>query len=92
MTPPTIPSKYRRVHAAPVVLEEHALIGAGSVVLPGVTLGTGAVVGALSLVTSDCEPWTIYTGIPAKPKKSRRRDIILRYQAELEASLKVGED
>ncbi len=92
MTGPIIPSKYRHVHTAPVILEEHALVGAGSVILPGVTIGTGAAIGALSLVTSDCEPWTIYMGIPARPKKSRRRDLILRYQAELEVELKVGEE
>ncbi|MBM4302082.1 MAG: acyltransferase [Deltaproteobacteria bacterium] len=89
MTNPTVPAKYRHVHTAPVVLGEHAIIGAGSVILPGVTLGTGAAIGALSLVTSDCEPWTVYTGIPAQPKKGRRRDLILRYQAELEADLLV---
>jgi acetyltransferase-like isoleucine patch superfamily enzyme len=92
MTNPTVPAKYRNVHTAPVVLEEHAIIGAGSVILPGVTIGAGAAIGALSFVTTDCEPWTIYAGIPARPKKGRQRDLILRYQAELEAELLVGEE
>jgi acetyltransferase-like isoleucine patch superfamily enzyme len=92
MTNPTLPSKFRHVQNAPVVLEEHSLVGAGSVILPGATIGTGAAIGALSLVTADCDPWTIYAGIPARPKKSRRRDLILRYQAEFEAELKVGEE
>ncbi len=84
MTNPTIPSEFTHVHNAPVLLHEHVIVGAGSVILPGVTLGTGAAVGALSLVTGDCRPWTIYSGIPAHPLKERRSDIILRYQAELE--------
>lgn len=87
MTNPMIPGKYRIVHQAPVVLEEHVIIGAGSVILPGVTLGIGAAIGALSLVTKDCQPWTVYAGNPARRLKERRRDIILRYQAELEAEV-----
>lgn len=91
MTNPMIPAKYRIVHQAPVILEEHVIVGAGSVILPGVTLGTGAAVGALSLVTKDCEPWTVYFGNPARRLKVRRRDIILRYQAELEAEVGIAE-
>lgn len=90
MTNPMVPSKYRHAHIAPVILEEHTLIGVGSVILPGIPIGTGAAVGALSLVATDSEPWTIYAGIPARPKKGRRRDLILRYQAELEAELAGG--
>ena len=92
MTNPMVPTKYRNVHNASVILEEHAIIGAGSIILPGVTIGTGAAVGALSLVNSDCEAWTIYAGIPAHPKKERRRDLILSYQAVLEAELLGGKD
>jgi acetyltransferase-like isoleucine patch superfamily enzyme len=91
MTNPTIPAKYRHVHTAPVVLEEHTIIGVGSVILPGVTIGTGAAIGALSLVTKNCEPWTVNLGIPARKLKSRRSDIILSYQADLEAELSGGE-
>jgi chloramphenicol O-acetyltransferase type B len=36
------------------------------VILPGITVGEGAVVGANSLVTKDVEPWTIVAGQPAK--------------------------
>ena len=91
MTNPTIPVKFRKVHSGPVILEEHAIIGAGCVILPGVIIGAGAAIGALSLVNSDCKAWTIYTGNPARPKATRFRDIILNYQAKLEAELAVGE-
>ena len=43
---------------------KYAVVGANCVVLPGVTLGEGCTVGALSLVNRDCEPWTIYGGSP----------------------------
>jgi chloramphenicol O-acetyltransferase type B len=39
----------------------------GTVVMPGVTIGPGAVVAARSVVTEDIAPYTIVAGIPAKP-------------------------
>ena len=38
-------------------------------VMPGVTIGDGAIVGAGSLVTKDVPAWTIATGRPAKVVK-----------------------
>ena len=43
----------------------------GAIVLPGVTIGEGAVVGAGSVVTKDVEPWTVVGGNPAKFIKKR---------------------
>ena len=50
----------------PIVLKKGCLIGMESMVLPGVTVGEGAIVGAGSLVTKDIPAWTIATGSPAK--------------------------
>lgn len=50
----------------PIVLKKGCLIGMESFVLPGVTVGEGAVVGAGSLVTKDIPAWTVATGRPAK--------------------------
>lgn len=50
----------------PVVLKKGCKIGAGSVILPGVTVGEGATVGALSLVDKDIPPGVVAYGIPAK--------------------------
>ena len=49
-----------------VVIEERAMIGAGAVVLPGVTVGAGARVAANSLVTEDVPPGTTVAGVPAE--------------------------
>jgi acetyltransferase-like isoleucine patch superfamily enzyme len=49
-----------------IKLEDNCQIGMGTVIMPGVTIGEGAVVGANSLVTKDVEPWTIVAGQPAK--------------------------
>ena len=53
----------------PIVLKQGCLIGMESFVLPGVTVGEGAIVGAGSLVTKDIPAWTVATGRPAKVVK-----------------------
>lgn len=50
----------------PVHIGKNAWIGAGATILPGVTVGDNAVVGAASVVTKDVAPWTIVAGNPAK--------------------------
>lgn len=50
----------------PVVICSDAWIGCMSIVLPGVTIGEGAIVGAGSVVTKDVPPYTIVAGNPAK--------------------------
>lgn len=50
----------------PIVLKKGCLIGMESFVMPGVTVGEGAIVGAGSLVTKDVPAWTIATGRPAR--------------------------
>lgn len=50
----------------PIVLKKGCLVGMESFVMPGVTIGEGAIVGAGSLVTRDIPAWTIAAGRPAK--------------------------
>ncbi|HEY9792425.1 MAG TPA: hypothetical protein V6D22_18630, partial [Candidatus Obscuribacterales bacterium] len=42
LTNPTVPDEYTNVHKALVTLKKHVIIGAGTVILPGVTFGTGS--------------------------------------------------
>ena len=53
----------------PIILKKGCLIGMESFVMPGVTIGEGAVVGAGSLVTKDVPAWTVATGRPARVVK-----------------------
>ncbi len=53
----------------PIVIENGAWIGANVTVLPGVTIGQGAVVAAGALVTKDVPPNTLVGGVPAKPMR-----------------------
>lgn len=46
-----------------------SMIGMTTMIMPGVTIGEGAIVGAGSLVTKDIPAWTIATGRPAKVVK-----------------------
>jgi galactoside O-acetyltransferase len=80
MTNPTVPVEFSGVRHAPVRLARHTIVGAGSVILPGVTLHEGCAVGALSLVRKDCSAFGIYAGNPARKVGTRMRDLL-----ELEA-------
>lgn len=77
LTNPTVPDEYKNVMHAPVFLGRHTIVGSGAVILPGIQIGEGAAVGALSLVTKDCEEFGIYAGNPAKRIKERKRDLLL---------------
>lgn len=55
------------LNARPVVIENDVWIAAKSIILPGVTIGEGAVVGAGSVVTKDIPPYTLAAGNPARP-------------------------
>lgn len=63
---PTLPDPYRNIQRGDVTIEEGAVIGCGSVILPGVTIGRGAAVGALSIIKHDVAPFTIVCG-PDQP-------------------------
>ncbi len=54
-----------------IVVGEDVFLGARSFVLPGITIGAGAILGACAVATKDLDPWTIYVGNPAKPVKKR---------------------
>jgi len=76
LTNPTIPDKYKNVFEATVTLKKHSIIGVGSSIMPGVTLGEGSVVGAKSFVKKSTEPWSVYAGLPAKKIKDRKKDLL----------------
>ncbi|PKO24173.1 MAG: galactoside O-acetyltransferase [Chloroflexi bacterium HGW-Chloroflexi-1] len=49
-----------------IVIRQDAWLGVGVSVMPNVTIGDGAVVGAGSVVTQDVPPWTVVAGVPAR--------------------------
>jgi acetyltransferase-like isoleucine patch superfamily enzyme len=50
------------------IIEDEAMIGANATLLPGVTIGRAAVVGAGSVVTKDVDPGVTVIGAPARPR------------------------
>ena len=58
----------------PVIIGNDVWVGAGTIILRGVTIGDGAVVAANSVVTKDVSPHAVVGGIPAKVVKDRRAD------------------
>jgi putative colanic acid biosynthesis acetyltransferase WcaF len=67
LTQPNLP-----LVVGPIVVGADAFVGARAFVLPGVTIGDGAVVGACALVSKDVEPWTVVGGNPARVIGSRQ--------------------
>jgi galactoside O-acetyltransferase len=76
MSNPMVPTEFTNVMHAPVVIGRHVIIGSGSVILPGVVLGDGAAIGALSLVKDNCDNFYIYAGNPLKKIKQRTQNLL----------------
>lgn len=88
LTNPMIPDHYKCLEQKEVRIEKHVIIGTGSTVLPGVTIGEGAAVGAMSLVKTSIEGWNTYAGIPIKKIGARQKKILeleLEYIKDLES-------
>jgi acetyltransferase-like isoleucine patch superfamily enzyme len=64
--PVDVPVIQTDLEIKPVCIGAWADIGVNAVVLPGVTIGRGAIVGAGSVVTKDVEPFSIVAGVPAR--------------------------
>ncbi len=77
MTNPTIPGKFKHEIKKQILIKKHSIVGAGVIILPGVILEEGTSVGAMSLVRKSTEPWSIYTGNPAKKIKNRSKDLLI---------------
>ncbi|MBU2929613.1 acyltransferase [Winogradskyella psychrotolerans] len=91
LTNPTIPNAFKTMKIGRVELGEHTIIGAGGVILPNVTIGEGTSVGALSLVSSNLDSWTIYFGNPLK-KLAKRSKKLLEKKQEFLDKIEVSSD
>lgn len=84
MTNPMVPEKYKTTDKnAAVYLGKHVVVGCMSVILPGVKIGDGSSVGAMTLCTRDLAEWGVYAGVPAKKINDRSKKLL-----ELEAQMK----
>ena len=76
MTNSTVPKKYKNEFMATVTICKHSIIGAGSIIMPGVKINQGSSIGANSLLLKSTKPWSIYAGSPAIKIKGRKRDLL----------------
>ena len=60
------PEERQTTYPAPIVLGRNVWVGSNATILPGMTIGDNAVVGAGAVVTKDVEANTIVGGVPAK--------------------------
>lgn len=86
LTNPTITKKFTNVTSSPVELRKHAIVGSGTVILPGVLIETGVAVAGLSLVNRSCEAFGVFGGVPAKKIKERSNKL-LEVEKEFRSSL-----
>ncbi len=69
------PELRHMLKVAPVVLKRNVWVGAGAMILPGVTVGENAIIGAGAVVTKNIKDNMIVGGVPAKEiRKIRQTD------------------
>lgn len=69
------PMKNRENHYEPIVIGAHVWIGSNATILPGVTVGKWAVVGAGAVVAKDVEPYTVVGGVPARVIRKVEKEV-----------------
>lgn len=64
-----------------IVIEDYSWIGARAMILPGIKIGKGAVLGAMSVATKDIPDYGVYAGVPAKEigKREEHLSYLLQY-------------
>jgi dTDP-4-amino-4,6-dideoxy-D-glucose acyltransferase len=81
MTNPMVPAELTNVTVGQVRIGDHVILGASTIVLPGVEVPDGCAVGAQGLVLSDLEPWGIYVGAPVRLLRARSTALLADEQA-----------
>jgi acetyltransferase-like isoleucine patch superfamily enzyme len=87
------PLDWRHVETSTIVLDHLSFLATNAVMLPGTSLGVGAIAAAGSVVTRPIPAWEIWSGVPARPMSIRERDALIARGvpvAELEARSLLG--
>lgn len=69
-----LPVLHSPVRFAPVVIREKSDIGVGAIILPGVTVGIGAQIGAGAVVTNSVDNYAVVAGVPARVLYHRKEN------------------
>ena len=65
------PILHSKIEFAPVVVEDDVDLGIGTTVMPGVTIGRGAQIGAGAVITRDVPAYEVWLGVPARKLRDR---------------------
>lgn len=68
------PAEIRILQTKEIRICRNAWIGARANIMPGVTIGEGAIVASGAVVTKDVEPFAVVAGMPAKFIKSNKKE------------------
>lgn len=71
-----IPKEYKNEFFASVYVGKHVIVGANSVIFPGVSIAEGCSVGAMTLLNNSTQSWGVYVGSPAKRVKERKKNLL----------------
>ena len=75
MISPMVPKEITAVKREKIHMKKYSQLGTNTTILPGVSIETGTVTGACSLVNHNLPSWTICWGIPCIPRKTRAKKI-----------------
>jgi acetyltransferase-like isoleucine patch superfamily enzyme len=84
---PTVPSEFKNVYSAPVIIKKFGLVGANTVILPGSIIEEGTSIGANSLVYKTTEPYSFYAGSPVKKIGEKNKDQMLLLEKKYKESI-----
>lgn len=76
MTNSLIPEKFKKEVFKKIIIQKYTIVGAGSIIMPGVTVREGSSIGAMTLVVKDTQAWSINIGIPSKFMKPRSKKLL----------------
>jgi dTDP-4-amino-4,6-dideoxy-D-glucose acyltransferase len=76
MTNPTVPEDLTSPFNSKVVINKYVNVGSNSVIFPGVNIGEGSTIGALSLVNKSLKSWGVYFGSPVIRISDRKKNVI----------------
>jgi acetyltransferase-like isoleucine patch superfamily enzyme len=68
---PQVAIRKQGIRTQGIKIEDDVWLGAGAIILDGVTIGKGSVIGAGAIVTKDIPPYSVAVGVPAKVLKKR---------------------
>lgn len=69
-----------------ITIGDHVILGTKSTILPGITVQTGARIGAHSLVNKDLDAWNLYAGTPCRHLGEVDQKQVIKYLEDFKAS------